>query len=210
MSDRFYTCRAKRAGHAAVQSEPGGAPANVLAMYAKLGGKTAFCGKVGTDAFGDFLLASLRKGGVGTSALVRDENVPTTLAFVQLDETGNRSFTFYRKPGADIMLRKEEVPSAFIYGCGVFHFGSVSLRMNPAARPHCMLHRPRAKRGALVSYDPNYRPFLWPDIGRAKERAVGSGSTGRCRKRYRKTNSFFSQGKMIWAMAAARCNNTDL
>ncbi len=148
---------------------PGGAPANVLAMYAKLGGKTAFCGKVGTDAFGDFLLASLRKGGVGTSALVRDENVPTTLAFVQLDETGNRSFTFYRKPGADIMLRKEEVPSAFIYGCGVFHFGSVSLTDEPCRTATLYAASAARTAGAVVSYDPNYRPFLWPDIGRAKK-----------------------------------------
>ena len=105
----------------------------------------------------------------GTSALVRDENVPTTLAFVQLDETGNRSFTFYRKPGADIMLRKEEVPSAFIYGCGVFHFGSVSLTDEPCRTATLYAASAARKAGALVSYDPNYRPFLWPDIGRAKK-----------------------------------------
>lgn len=155
---------------------PGGAPANVLAMYAKLGGKTAFCGKVGTDAFGDFLLASLQKGGVDTSALMRDENVPTTLAFVQLDETGNRSFTFYRKPGADIMLRKDEVPARITQSCGVFHFGSVSLTDEPCRTATLCAAADARQAGALVSYDPNYRPFLWPNAEDAKKELWNAAS----------------------------------
>ena len=148
---------------------PGGAPANVLAMYSRLGGKAAFCGKVGADDFGRFLIRALSQSGVDTAAMAEDSTVPTTLAFVQLDEAGDRSFTFYRKPGADIMLRKEEVPSALIHGCGVFHFGSVSLTDEPCRTATLYAASAARRAGALVSYDPNYRPVLWPDIGHAKK-----------------------------------------
>ena len=111
---------------------PGGAPANVLAMAARLGGKTAFIGKVGRDAFGNFLRSVLVQNGIGSSGLAEDETVPTTLAFVQLDENGDRSFTFYRNPGADRMLTAQDVKTELIDSCRVFHFGSVSMTHDPS------------------------------------------------------------------------------
>ena len=125
---------------------PGGAPANVLAMNARLGGKTAFIGKVGKDGFGDFLRQTLVESGIDVSGLVIDEKIPTTLAFVQLDSKGDRSFTFYRNPGADVMLTSAEVNRNLIDDAAIFHFGSVSLTADPSK---------------LVSFDPNYRPLLW-------------------------------------------------
>lgn len=140
---------------------PGGAPANVLAMHAKLGGRTAFVGKVGADGFGSFLRSVLEGQGIDTAGLAVDPEIPTTLAFVHLDEKGDRSFSFCRKPGADIMLRAEEIPVGHIEKCGIFHFGSVSLTDEPA-RGAVLGAAQRAKNmGKLVSFDPNYRPALW-------------------------------------------------
>ncbi len=147
---------------------PGGAPANVLAMYKKLGGSAAFIGKVGQDDFGDFLADTLRSAGIDCTGLLRDDEIPTTLAFVQLDAAGDRSFTFYRKPGADIRLTEDELPDTLLAGCRTFHFGSVSLTDEPC-RSATLSAATRAKAaGATISYDPNYRPFLWPDEAKAK------------------------------------------
>ncbi|MGO5022933.1 carbohydrate kinase family protein [Lawsonibacter sp. LCP25S3_G6] len=140
---------------------PGGAPANVLAMHAKLGGRTAFIGKVGQDDFGLFLQCSMEQAGIDCSGLQKDAHVPTTLAFVHLDEKGDRSFTFYRDPGADLMLRQEEVPEALLTCCRMFHFGSVSLTGEPCRSTTIWAAQQARKAGALISYDPNYRPFLW-------------------------------------------------
>ena len=103
-------------------ANPGGAPANVLAMNARLGGKTAFIGKVGKDGFGDFLRQTLVESSIDVSGLVIDEKIPTTLAFVQLDSKGDRSFTFYRNPGADVMLTSAEVNRNLIDDAAIFHF----------------------------------------------------------------------------------------
>lgn len=148
---------------------PGGAPANVLAMYAKLGGKTAFLGKVGQDTFGDFLVQSMRDAGIDTSFVCRDREVPTTLAFVQLDAHGDRSFSFYRKPGADIRLEAAEAPAQVLRQSRVFHFGSVSLTDEPCRTATLEAAKAARAAGALVSYDPNYRPFLWPEEARARD-----------------------------------------
>lgn len=111
---------------------PGGAPANVLAMFTKLGGKTAFIGKVGKDEFGQFLAQTISDAGIDTANLVYSTDVPTTIAFVHLDETGNRSFSFYRKPGADVTLEHGEVDESLLSNCDIFHFGSVSLTDEPS------------------------------------------------------------------------------
>lgn len=140
---------------------PGGAPANVLAMNAKLGGKTAFIGKVGQDAFGDFLRQTLIKNGIDVSGLVADKKVPTTLAFVQLDSRGDRSFTFYRNPGADLLLTSAEVNKALLDECAIFHFGSVSLTADPSRTATLEAARHARRQGKMVSFDPNYRPLLW-------------------------------------------------
>lgn len=148
---------------------PGGAPANVLAMYAKLGGTTAFIGKVGQDAFGRFLLETMQSAGIDVSGVRQDAHVPTTLAFVQLDAAGERSFSFYRKPGADVMLQPSEVSTALVGGCSVFHFGGVSLTDEPCRSATLEAAKAARAAGALISYDPNYRPFLWPQKAQAAE-----------------------------------------
>ncbi|WP_291017607.1 carbohydrate kinase [Faecalibacterium sp.] len=140
---------------------PGGAPANVLAMNARLGGKTAFIGKVGKDGFGDFLRQTLVESSIDVSGLVIDEKIPTTLAFVQLDSKGDRSFTFYRNPGADVMLTSAEVNRNLIDDAAIFHFGSVSLTSDPSRTATLEAARYARQQGKLVSFDPNYRPLLW-------------------------------------------------
>ena len=154
-------------GIALFARNPGGAPANVLAMNACLGGKTAFIGKVGKDGFGDFLRQTLIDSGIDVSGLAVDEKVPTTLAFVQLDANGDRSFTFYRSPGADVMLTEAEVNTALIDDCTVFHFGSVSMTAEPCRTATLAAARYARQRGKLVSFDPNYRPLLWESTAEA-------------------------------------------
>ena len=150
-------------GMALFSRNPGGAPANALAMNARLGGRTAFLGKVGRDAFGDFLQKSLEKAGIDCTGLCRDEKIPTTLAFVQLDEKGDRTFSFYRDPGADLMLRPEDLRTDLLENCRIFHYGSVSLTGEPGREATWAAVRTAGQAGALLSCDPNYRPLLWKD-----------------------------------------------
>ncbi len=147
---------------------PGGAPANVLAMNARLGGKTAFIGKVGQDAFGAFLQDVLREKEINTSGLVFDPVTPTTLAFVHLDEKGDRSFSFCRAPGADQMLTSKEVALHLIDDCNVFHFGSVSLTHDPSRSAVFYAAGYAKKQCKLVSFDPNIRLMLWTDTEDAR------------------------------------------
>ena len=137
-------------------------------MHAKLGGRTAFIGKLGDDDFSRFLHGTMAQAGVDVSAVVLTGEAPTTLAFVQLDERGDRSFSFYRKPGADILLRPEEVDAGMLGDCGVFHFGSVSLTDQPCRGATLYAAKAAKKTGALISYDPNYRPLLWDSAQSAK------------------------------------------
>jgi len=140
---------------------PGGAPANVLAMNAKLGGKTAFIGKVGNDEFGKFLRDTMVNAGIDVSGLCMTPDYKTTLAFVQLNDKGDRSFTFYRKPGADVMLEFSEVKQELLESCHIFHFGSVSLTDEPCRSTTLKCAEIAKEKGAIISYDPNYRPPLW-------------------------------------------------
>lgn len=142
---------------------PGGAPANVLAMNARLGGHTAFIGMAGEDAFGHFLEQTMRKANICTDGLCLTPEYKTTLAFVQLDEKGDRSFSFYRKPGADIMMDKKHIPQQMLGQCRVFHFGSVSMTDEPCRSATLWAAETAKAAGALISYDPNFRPALWPD-----------------------------------------------
>ena len=114
-------------GNPIFEANPGGAPCNVLAMLQKLGRKTAFIGKVGQDGFGLQLEKALKETGISTEGLCFDKEVHTTLAVVQKKEDGDRDFSFYRKPGADMMLRKEEVKEELIRNAKIFHYGSLSL-----------------------------------------------------------------------------------
>lgn len=145
----------------AVCPNPGGAPGNVAVQLAKLGVSAGFVGKVGADSFGDTLRHCLEENGVDIHNVVVDRDVRTTLAFVQLDESGDRSFTFYRDPGADTQLRMEEVDGEALEECNVLHFGSLSFTTEPSRSTTLEMVKRARRLGKLVSYDPNWRPALW-------------------------------------------------
>ena len=151
------------------EQNPGGAPANVLACAAKLGQETAFIGKIGADMQGDFLRKTLRDAKINTQGLVTDENFFTTLAFVSLKANGERSFSFARKPGADLQIRTEDVELSIIQNSRIFHFGSLSLTDNPARDTTLFALQEARKANCIISYDPNYRPLLWKSEAQAKE-----------------------------------------
>ena len=140
---------------------PGGAPANVAVQLARLGVRAGFVGKVGRDGFGRMLKDCLTEHQVEVSALVMDPRYSTTLAFVQLDAKGDRSFTFCRKPGADTQLELDEVDPGEIERCSILHFGSLSLTGDPSRTTALTLVRRARDAGKLISYDPNWRPPLW-------------------------------------------------
>lgn len=157
-------------------SNPGGAPANVLAMLAKLGAKTAFIGKVGKDSFGQFLKSTLDNAGIDTSNLLISSREMTTLAFVHLDEKGDRSFSFYRKHCADVNLHVSDLNKELLSSCRFFHFGAVSLTDEPSRTATLEAARIAKESGAIISYDPNYRPALWNNEQEACEymlKAIG-------------------------------------
>lgn len=149
-------------------ANPGGAPANLLACVSKMGYKTAFIGKVGQDMFGRQLASSLENSHISTEGLLLDDDFFTTLAFVDLDENGDRSFSFARKPGADTMLFPHEVNKSLLQSTEIFHFGSLSLTHEPARTSTREAIRLAQKEGAIISYDPNLRLPLWDDLERAK------------------------------------------
>ena len=144
-------------------ANPGGAPANLAVAAARLGARTAFIGRVGKDSFGDYLRRCLAENGVDVRGLSVDEKARTTLAVVALDERGERTFSFYRDPSADVNLSMEHVPMELLGGTKVLHFGSVSLTAEPARTATLEAAKTAKASGAIVSYDPNYRASLWPD-----------------------------------------------
>lgn len=150
------------------ERNPGGAPANVLAALAKLGRQTAFIGAVGNDAFGSFLQQTLRNAGINVEQLLFTGEAQTTLAFVHLDQSGDRFFTFYRKPGADQLLRAEQIDRQALTAARVFHFGSLSMTDEPARSATLETAAFAKENGLLVSYDPNLRMSLWRDENHAK------------------------------------------
>ncbi len=163
-------------GNTIFEANPGGAPCNVLAMLNKLGHKTAFMGKVGVDIFGNKLKAVLDEVGIDTSALVMDSDVRTTLAFVQTFADGDRDFSFYRNPGADMMLKEEELKTDMLSECEIFHFGTLSMTHDEVRRATKKAIALAKENGALISFDPNLRPPLWSSLDLAKEQvAYGLG-----------------------------------
>lgn len=156
-------------GNPLLEANPGGAPCNVLAMLQNLDKKTAFIGKVGKDAFGKFLAEIVQDKGIDITGLVQDEEIPTTLAFVHTAADGDRSFSFYRSPGADMMLTKDEVDYSQIEEAKIFHFGTLSMTHEGVreATKQAVYHA--REKGLLLSFDPNYRPLLWKDAETAKE-----------------------------------------
>lgn len=153
-------------------ANPGGAPANLAVAAARLGAKSAFIGKVGTDSFGTFLRSTLIDNNVDVTGMITDETSRTTLAVVALDKTGERTFSFYRDPSADVNLRSEEIADAQLKNTKFLHFGSVSLTTDPART--ATLHAARTAKafGAAISYDPNYRASLWSDEATAVARML--------------------------------------
>ena len=143
------------------EQNPGGAPANLLTAASHMGCRTAFIGKVGADMHGIFLKETLKNEGIDTRAVVEDADYFTTLAFVEIDKSGERNFSFARKPGADTMLRKEELDIELLSNCRIFHFGSLSLTDEPSKGATLEAVALAKKAGAIISYDPNYRASLW-------------------------------------------------
>ena len=148
-------------GNLLFEANPGGAPANVLAMLRKLGKNCAFIGKVGRDSFGDMLERTVREAGIDTRGLKRDPEIPTTLAVVHTFPNGDRDFSFYRKPGADIMLQPGELDEALLQDCRIFHFGTLSLTDEPCRAATEKAYTLAKEAGAWISFDPNLRPPLW-------------------------------------------------
>lgn len=148
---------------------PGGAPCNVLAILNKLGKKTAFMGKVGKDQFGKLLRETLDNVGIDTSYLLSDENVNTTLAFVHTFADGDREFSFYRNPGADMMFREDEVNEEILKSTKIFHFGTLSMTHEGVREATKRAIKEAKKNGALISFDPNLRPPLWTSMELARE-----------------------------------------
>lgn len=156
-------------GNMLMEANPGGAPCNVLAMLRKLGKSCAFIGKVGDDIFGHHLKKTIEEVGISSEGLMTDPDVRTTLAFVKTYEDGDRDFSFYRNPGADMMLRADELPEDMLKSTRIFHFGTLSMTHEGVKEATVKAVDIAKKSGSLISFDPNLRPPLWADMDAAKE-----------------------------------------
>lgn len=163
-------------GNTLFEANPGGAPCNVLSMLNQCGHPTAFIGKVGKDIFGVKLKATLEEVGIDTSNLIVDEEARTTLAFVQTFEDGDRDFSFFRNPGADMMFRSDELNEELVAGARIFHFGTLSMTHEGVREATKKAIKIAKENGAVISFDPNLRPPLWKSLDDAKEQvAYGLG-----------------------------------
>ena len=156
-------------GNPVMEVNPGGAPCNVLSMLTKLGKETAFIGKIGDDLFGHQLEAALKEVGIGIQGLKKDSEIRTTLAFVHTKEDGDREFSFYRNPGADMMLCEEDLDEILLKNCKIFHFGSLSMTDELCRNATKKAIEIAKSNGALLSFDPNLREPLWRSLKTAKE-----------------------------------------
>lgn len=168
-----FTCLSTDAdGYPTMAAHPGGAPANYLAALTKFGAKTAMIGKVGSDAFGRLLIKTLKGAGIDTRGMLVSDDVFTTLAFVTLDDSGDREFSFARKPGADTQLRFDEIDLSVIDASKVLHFGTLSMTNEPARDATYKAVEYAAGHGKLISFDPNLRKPLWDDLDEAKRQML--------------------------------------
>ena len=168
-----FTCLSTDAdGYPTMAAHPGGAPANYLAALTKFGAKTAMIGKVGSDAFGRLLIKTLKGAGIDTRGMLVSDDVFTTLAFVTLDDSGDREFSFARKPGADTQLRFDEIDLSVIDASKVLHFGTLSMTNEPARDATYKAVEFAAGHGKLISFDPNLRKLLWDDLDEAKRQML--------------------------------------
>ena len=155
-------------GNTLFEANPGGAPCNVLAMLKKLDRSCLFVGKVGDDMFGRLLRDVAAQAGICMDHLVFGKDVRTTLAFVQTFPNGDRDFSFYRNPGADMMLTEDELPLDAIADSRIFHFGTLSMTHEGVRRATCKAIDHAKQSGAIISFDPNLRPPLWDSLDEAK------------------------------------------
>ncbi len=155
-------------GNTLFEANPGGAPCNVLAMLKKLGRSCAFVGKVGEDLFGHLLRDVAAEAGICMDHLVFDRDARTTLAFVKTFANGDRDFSFYRNPGADMLLRPDELPLDIIAGSRIFHFGTLSMTHEGVRKATTSAIDCAREGGALISFDPNLRPPLWDSLEDAR------------------------------------------
>lgn len=151
------------------EANPGGAPCNVLSMLSKLGQRTAFIGKVGKDFFGEQLRRAVTEAGINADNLYMDKDIRTTLAFVHTASNGDRDFSFYRNPGADMALTEEEIPEKLIRDSKIFHFGTLSMTHDGVRAATKKAVRIAKDAGAIISFDPNLRPPLWKSMKEAHE-----------------------------------------
>ena len=165
-------------GNGLFEACPGGAPCNVLAMLRKLGKSCAFIGKVGDDMFGVLLQHTILAAGINANHLIMDSQIPTTLAFVKTLPGGDRDFSFYRKPGADMMLTEADLPLETIASARIFHFGTLSMTHDGVRKATMKAVETAKQGGALISFDPNLRPPLWESLEDARE-AIAWG-LGQC------------------------------
>jgi len=161
-------------GNPIFEANPGGAPCNVLAMLAGLGYKTGFIGKVGNDMFGTQLKNAITEVGISADGLIMDNEVHTTLAFVHTFEDGDRDFSFYRNPGADMMLKASDLDESMLAGCRIFHYGSLSMTAEGCFEATKQAIALAKGSGAIITYDPNLREPLWDNLQHAKEK-IGYG-----------------------------------
>ncbi|MDR2569809.1 MAG: carbohydrate kinase [Oscillospiraceae bacterium] len=160
------------AGYPTLAANPGGAPSNYLAALAKYGAKTALLGKVGTDAFGKMLIQTLKDTGIETKGIIEDDSVFTTLSFVTLNESGDRSFSFARKPGADTCISFDELDLSLIDNTKAFHIGTLSLTDEPAKEATQKAIKYAKDAGKMITFDPNLRQSLWDDLDNAKKQIL--------------------------------------
>lgn len=159
-------------GNPTFEQNPGGAPANVASMIAKMGGHAVLAAKVGEDQFGLILREILLENGVDISLVTTTGLANTTLAFVHLDKKGERTFSFYRNPGADVYLDMPDIPGEAIQAAKIIHFGTVSMTQNPSYTTTLSVVNKAKELGKIVSFDPNVRMNLWEDVTLLKERIL--------------------------------------
>lgn len=161
-------------GNPLFEANPGGAPCNVLAILQKLGKRTAFIGKVGKDQFGKQLRQTIEEVGISSDYLMEDDEIPTTLAFVHTFPDGDRDFSFYRKPGADMMLREDDITPNMVKNTKIFHFGTLSMTHEEVQKATKKAVKMAKEAGALISLDPNLREPLWSSLELAKEQMLSA------------------------------------
>lgn len=159
-------------GNRLFEANPGGAPGNVLAMLSKLGHSTALISKVGNDQFGSILKETMQEVNIGSEYVAIDDNVPTTLAFVHTLDGGDRDFSFYRNPGADMMLTPDDIKEEVIKATAAFHFGTLSMTHQQSREATKKAIRLAKKEKVLITFDPNLRPPLWESLDKAKEQIL--------------------------------------